>query len=216
MLSRENQEEDWTSSRFPSHQEREGKRGYSSGKGWIPNLFEALTPECLPRTLSASLRLCAGLSAAVVGMTQLILFLWLFSADLWAQLPDGPGREETERLCQSCHDLARSVSRRQDRDGWQATLNKMVAFGTRGTDREFALILDYLAKHFPAQKLLPVNVNKAAAIELESRLSLRRSQAAAIIAYRAKHGKFKSIEDLKQVPGVDAEKIEAKKDGIAF
>jgi competence protein ComEA len=148
-------------------------------------------------------------------MKRVFLFL-LFSSNLWAQLPEGPGREETEKLCQSCHDLARSVSLRQDRAGWQATLNKMVAFGTKGTDREFALILDYLAKHFPAEELPPVNVNKAAAIELESRLSLRRSQAAAIIAYRAKNGKFKSIEDLKKVPGVDAEKIEAKKDRIVF
>ncbi|PYV39061.1 MAG: hypothetical protein DMG06_24170 [Acidobacteria bacterium] len=165
--------------------------------------------------VSASRRLCGGLSAGVLEITRVVLFL-LFSINLWAQLPEGPGRKETERLCQSCHDLARSVSRRQDRDGWRATLNKMVAFGTRGTDQEFALILDYLATHFPAEQLPPVNVNKAAAIELESRLSLRRSQAAAIIAYRAKHGKFKSIEDLKQVPGVDAEKIEAKKDRIAF
>jgi competence protein ComEA len=59
-------------------------------------------------------------------------------------------------------------------------------------------------------------VNKAAAIELESRLSLRRSQAASIIAYRTKNGKFKSIEELKQVPGVDVEKIEAKRDRIVF
>ena len=125
-------------------------------------------------------------------------------------------RSKATILLRVARQPSRSVSRRQDRDGWRATLNKMVAFGTRGTDQEFALILDYLATHFPAEQLPPVNVNKAAAIELESRLSLRRSQAAAIIAYRTKHGKFKSIEDLKQVPGVDAEKIEAKKDRIAF
>jgi len=140
----------------------------------------------------------------------------LLASNLWAQLPEGPGREETERLCKNCHELERSVSRRQDRDGWQATLNKMVALGTRGTDQEFALILDYLAKYFPGEEIPPVNVNTAAAIELESRLSLRRSQAAAIIAYRSKNGKFKSIEDLKKVPSVDAEKIEAKKDRIVF
>jgi len=144
------------------------------------------------------------------------IFIVLFSSNLWAQLPEGPGRAETERLCQNCHDLARAVSRRQDRDGWQATLDKMVAFGTRGTDQEFALILDYLSKHFPAEELPPINVNKATAIELESRLSLRRSQAAALISYRTKNGKFRSIEDLKKVPGVDAEKIEAKKDRIVF
>ena len=140
----------------------------------------------------------------------------LFSTNLWAQLPDGPGRAETEKLCQTCHELARSVSRRQDRAGWQATLDKMVALGTKGTDEEFRLILDYLSTNFPAEELPPVNMNKAAAIELESRLSLRRSQAAAIIAYRTKNGKFKSIEDLKKVPGLDIEKIEAKKDRIVF
>ncbi len=148
-------------------------------------------------------------------MTRVILFL-LFSMQLYAQLPEGPGREETERLCKGCHELERSFSRRQDRDGWQATLNKMVALGTKGTDQEFALILDYLTKHYPADEVPPVNANTAAAIELESGLSLRRSQAAAIIAYRTKNGKFKSIEDLKKVPGVDADKIEAKKDRIVF
>jgi competence protein ComEA len=153
-------------------------------------------------------------------MTRIILVLLfsvlLFSTNLWAQLPEGPGREETERLCKGCHELERSVSKRQDRDGWLATLNKMVAFGTKGTDEEFALVLDYLTKHFPAEEIPPVNVNQAPAIELESRLSLRRSQAAAIIAYRTKNGKFKSIEELKKVPGVDVEKIEAKKDRIVF
>jgi len=148
-------------------------------------------------------------------MSRVLLFA-LFSAAAWAQLPDGPGREETERICKNCHELARSVSKRQDRDGWQTTLNKMVALGTKATDQELALILDYLAKNFPADELPPVNVNTAPAIELESRLSLRRSQAAAVIAYREKNGKFKSIEDLKKVPGVDAEKIEAKKDRIVF
>ena len=68
----------------------------------------------------------------------------------------------------------------------------------------------------PNATVRKIQANTAAAIELESGLSLRRSQAAAIIAYRTKNGKFKSIEDLKKVPGVDADKIEAKKDRIVF
>ena len=44
----------------------------------------------------------------------------------------------------------------------------------------------------------------------------RRSQAAAIIQYREKNGNFKSIEDLKKVPGIDVDKIEAKKDRLTF
>ena len=148
-------------------------------------------------------------------MTRVFLSV-LFSATLWAQLPEGPGREETERICKNCHELARAVSRRQDRDGWQASLTKMTALGMKATDKDLALVLDYLTKNFPAEEIPPVNVNQAPAIELESRLSLRRSQAAAIIAYRAKNGKFQSIDDLKKVPGVDAEKIETKKDRIVF
>jgi competence protein ComEA len=131
-------------------------------------------------------------------------------------LPEGPGREETERLCKGCHEVARSVSVRQDRTAWEATMKKMVALGTKGTEKEFQAVLEYLATNFPAEDLPPLNVNKATAIDLESRLSLRRSQAAAIIQYRTRNGNFKSIEELKKVPGVDAAKIEAKKDRLVF
>ena len=132
------------------------------------------------------------------------------------QLPEGPGRDETMKLCKQCHEVARSISLRQDRDGWHTTMNKMVAFGMKSTEQEYATVLDYLSKHFPADEVPRVNVNTATAIELESGLTLRRSQAAAVIAYREKNGDFKSIEDLKKVPGLDADKLDGKKDRIAF
>src|SRR6266849_9717377 len=147
-------------------------------------------------------------------MKTVFLFLTLFVAGIYAQLPDGPGRAETERLCKQCHEVARSVSLRQDRDGWNNTITKMVAFGMKGTDSDFALVLDYLVKNFPAEEVPRVNVNKASAIELESGLTLKRSQAAAIIAYRARNGNFRSLDDLKMVPSLDAAKIDAKKDRI--
>lgn len=150
---------------------------------------------------------------------QWILCSALLSAGAFAQdiqLPEGAGKAETERLCKSCHEVARSVSLRQDRDGWNATITKMVALGTKGTDQEFAAILDYLAKNFPAGEMPPVNMNKAGAIELESRLSLRRSQAALILKQRAKVGQFRSIEDLKKIDGLDMEKIEAKRSILVF
>jgi competence protein ComEA len=144
------------------------------------------------------------------------LFLTAASG-LWAQeLPEGPGREETARLCKQCHELARSISLRQDRDGWNATINRMSAFGMKATPKELDLVVDYLAKNYPAEEIPRVNVNTASAIELESGLTLRRSQSAAIIQYREKNGPFKNLEDLKKVPNLDVEKIEAKKDRIAF
>jgi len=133
-----------------------------------------------------------------------------------AQLPDGPGKAETERLCSQCHELARSISLRQDHAGWETTVNQMVSLGAKATDKETAAVIDYLAAHFAAEEIPRINVNKARAIDLESGLTLRRSEAAVIIEYRAKHGPFKSIEDLKKVPGVDAAKIEAGKDRLTF
>jgi len=131
-------------------------------------------------------------------------------------MPEGPGREETQRLCSGCHELERSLSLRQDRDGWKATINKMVSLGTPGTEGELAAVHEYLATNYPAQAMPPLNVNSARAIDFESRLTLRRSEAAAIIAYRTKHGNFKSVEDLKKVPGIDPKKIDAKKDILVF
>jgi competence protein ComEA len=147
---------------------------------------------------------------------RLAFVLTIFAAVAWAQLADGPGKEETLKLCSHCHELERSISLRQDRDGWQATVDKMVRFGARATDKDFAAVVEYLTTNFPGDQLPKLNVNKAAAIDFESRLSLKRSEAAAIIAYRARNGPFKSIEDLKRVPSIDAAKIEAKKDVLTF
>jgi competence protein ComEA len=92
----------------------------------------------------------------------------------------------------------------------------MAALGAEGTPEEFGAALGYLATHFAAAELPRINVNTATAIELESGLTLRRSQAAAIVAYRAAHGFFKSSEDLKKVPGLDGARIEAKRERLAF
>jgi competence protein ComEA len=131
-------------------------------------------------------------------------------------LPEGPGKAELERVCKGCHEVARSVSLRQDRDGWAITMKKMVALGLKAPEKELESIFEYLVRHFPADAVPPVNVNKATAIELESGLSLRRSQAAAVIRYRNEHGDFKSLDDLKKVPGIDAAALEEKKDRLAF
>ena len=140
----------------------------------------------------------------------------ILAGPAWAQLPDGPGKAETQRVCSQCHELARSISLRQDRAGWQTTMDKMTGLGAKGTEQEFQVIVEYLAKNYPADPIPKINANTAKAIEFESGLSLRRSQAAAIIEYRMKNGPFKSLDDLKRVPGVDAAKIEAKKDRLTF
>ncbi len=129
-------------------------------------------------------------------------------------LPDGPGKEEALRLCKGCHEVERSFSVRKDRAGWEETMAKMSTLGLKGKPEELASILEYLVKHFPAEELPRLNINQAKAIEFESRLSLPRTQAAAIVGFRTRNGPFRSIDDLKKVPGVDAAKIEARRDRL--
>lgn len=132
------------------------------------------------------------------------------------QMPEGPGKAETEKACKGCHEVARSVSLRQDRDAWAKTIQKMVALGAKANEKELTAVLDYLVAHFPAEDVPRLKVNEATAIDFESRLSLRRSQAAALIRYRTEIGGFKSIEDLKKTPGIDPAAIEAAKDRLVF
>ena len=138
------------------------------------------------------------------------------AASAWAQGAAVPGKAEAARICIQCHEYERSIAPRQNRAGWQDTMDKMVALGAIGTQKEFDAIVDYLAKTYPGEEVPKIKVNEARAIELESGLSLPRSQAAAIVQYRTQHGDFKSIEDLKKVPGIDVAKIEAKKDRLLF
>lgn len=160
--------------------------------------------------MERSMRLASRLSIKMLAACA------LFGASAFAQLPDGPGKAETERICSQCHELARSISLRQNHAGWQATMDKMITLGAKGTDQEFQTVVNYLSAHYPADEVPRINVNTARAIDLEAGLTLRRSQAAAIIEYRAKNGPFKSIEDLEKVPGIDVARIEAKKDRLTF
>jgi competence protein ComEA len=141
----------------------------------------------------------------------------VFAGMACGQFPDLPGKDVTVKVCSNCHEAERAASLHQDKDGWAATVSAMVERGLEfKSDADYNAVVDYLAKAFPAAAVPPLNINSASAIDMESALSLLHSQAILIVAYRDKNGKFKSLEDLKKVPGLDFSKIEAKKDRIAF
>ena len=128
--------------------------------------------------------------------------------------PDGPGKDVTVRICGTCHPSARGAAVRLTREGWQDVIAKMVALGAKGTDEELTAVLDYLSTHFKGDAPKPVNLNTAPAIDLESVAGLLRREAAALIAYRAKHGPCKTLDDLKKIPGVDFRKINRRRDRL--
>jgi competence protein ComEA len=132
------------------------------------------------------------------------------------QLPDGPGKDALVKVCVGCHEPNRVAAFRLTREGWEATVADMRWRGAKATDEEFTAIVDYLAANFLGEAAPKLNMNRATSIELESVLSLLRKEAAAVIAYRDKVGGFKTIDDLKKVPGLDFKKIESGKDRISF
>jgi competence protein ComEA len=128
--------------------------------------------------------------------------------------PDGPGKEETVRICGQCHSAERGTAVRLTREGWQDVIAKMVSLGARGTDAELTAVLDYLSANFKGEALRPINVNTATTIDLESVAGLLRRESAAVIAHRTKHGPCKTLDDLKKVPGLDFRKIQRRRDRL--
>ena len=136
-----------------------------------------------------------------------------FVAVLLAQaLPDGPGKDLVEAICTACHTTERIVQQHMTKEEWQNKILEMLQECPDVTQDERATIADYLAKSFPKR----VNVNKASAKELETVLAIPAKDAAAIVAYRESKGGFKTIDDLKKVPGVDAARLEANKSKLDF
>lgn len=155
---------------------------------------------------TSTLRFCLSCSLAI----------FVFAGSLSAALPDGPGKDVTVRVCGSCHSPEKATSLHQSSQDWENTVSKMANMGAQATDEEFNSIVAYLSKNFGPEAPPPINLNTATAVDLESSLALLKSEAAAIIQYRSEKGNFKSIDDLRNVPGLDFKKIESKKSRITF
>lgn len=135
-------------------------------------------------------------------------------------LPAGEGKDVLVKTCTGCHALSVVTSQHKTEDGWIDTVVEMRNRGANGTDEDMETVVRYLTANFGPQSgsttAAKVNVNSATASDMVSGLSLTQTDADAIVAYRDKNGKFKDIAGLKQVPGIDAAKIDAAKDKIDF
>ena len=109
--------------------------------------------------------------------------------------------------------LAAAVDRLLDH-GWADQVAEMVDRGAKGTEKDLAAVTEYLAQNFGKDS--KINVNTAPLVELKAILRITAQEAMAVLKYRDTNGKFKAWQDLQKVPGVEARKIEEKKDLMAF
>jgi len=127
--------------------------------------------------------------------------------------PDGPGKETFQAVCSRCHAPDAVIGKQGSRQWWQSKVTEMLQEDTDVQESDVDTIVAYLAKNFPIVK---INVNKARALDLETGLELTAKESEAIVQYREAKGNFKTLDDLKKVPGLDAVKIESKKDRLEF
>ena len=64
------------------------------------------------------------------------------------ELPDGPGKEVTKRLCTKCHGANVWAQQRHTREKWSSIIDNMVSKGMEASDDELDQVNDYLATHF--------------------------------------------------------------------
>lgn len=130
--------------------------------------------------------------------------------------PPGEGRETFLQHCGKCHSQTIVIAYGQKREGWENTITKMVRLGAQGSDEDFTDIADYLTANFPPSSVPKIFVNKATDQQIAKVLEISLEDARAITAYRDATGGFKSIDDMKKTPNVDAKKIDAKRENLVF
>jgi competence protein ComEA len=155
-------------------------------------------------------------ASVLMPLAMLVAIVLTVSGTASAQLPDGPGKDTVVKVCGTCHEPNRAAAQRLTREGWEQTVADMRWRGAKGTDEEFAAVVEYLVANFLGEAPAKLNMNRATSVELESVVLLLRKEASAFIACREKVGGFKSIDDIKKCPAVDVKKIEAAKDRISF
>lgn len=123
--------------------------------------------------------------------------------------PDAPPAFTS--VCGTCHPPDRIVATRRSRDQWQEVIDNMTSRGAKGTDEEFASVMEFLVSHYGR-----VNVNRGLPDEMVEVLMIDPADAQKIADYRKAHGPFADMDALATVPGIDVGKLKEKRDAIVF
>lgn len=128
-----------------------------------------------------------------------------------SRFPAGPGRDVLFRVCSNCHGPESVLGHIKTLGEWSNTLDEMANNGAEASDEEWNQILTYLDRNYS-----PIFINKATAKDLESALDVPSAVAEAIAQRRVDIANYASIDELKQIPGISASAIDARKDRFVF
>jgi hypothetical protein len=74
-----------------------------------------------------------------------------------AQLPDGKGKDVTNRVCSTCHGVNLFAGERHTKEKWSSIIDTMVSRGLDAPDADLATINDYLATNLAPKKDAPAS-----------------------------------------------------------
>jgi len=148
-------------------------------------------------------------SAVIAALAALLVMSVAVSSQ--DKFPDGPGKTDVIKVCAGCHDAEIILANLKTPGEWNETLQNMATQGAEATPEQWKLIEQYIDVHFAM-----VMVNKAPADEIQLTLDVPAEIAAALVKYRQDKGPFKSGDDVKKVPGIDAAKVEAAANRLVF
>lgn len=126
-------------------------------------------------------------------------------------LPDGPGKAVVERVCTMCHGTDFMHPSQRAVPVWRDIIDVMKGYGAVATDEEWNAVTGYIMT-----TLAYLSVNKATAEEIGVVFGINEKIAQGVVAYRDVQGGFKTIDDLKKTPDLDAQKIDALQARLLF
>src|SRR5688572_2833452 len=127
------------------------------------------------------------------------------------KLPEAPGKAVVTVMCTSCHAMDVITDAPRTVPSWVDTILSMKDFGAQGSEEDWKTVTDYILVN-----LAHLDVNKSTAAEMAPVLRVSEKVAEGVVVYREKQGSFKTIDDLKRAPDLDAAIIDALAPRLIF
>jgi len=151
---------------------------------------------------------CARRSFGLVALAGSVGVILLTHVGVAAE-PDS-NLQAVQVVCGKCHTTAVFMKEPRSWERWNDVFADMTRRGAKGTDEQ----LEQVTKYF-LENLTLVNINSSPSDELMWVLGMSEDAAQSIVARRERQ-RFTDITQLRGVPGVDADKLQQRKNRILF